>query len=209
MTLFSGVHPRSRMHRTSSSQNSSSDVSQARLAAEDAFTAQPSSDIESIDAPVVLVKRNRTIAASDENKVKVNAGREHVEEARAPRVYLIEPTLSAGLPNEGSDQSRLTVSSDFGEAVSSQTVFYSKRRHRPKKHGEVRVIRPDYANTLDGTAWSADGQNDIATLRRRMQPRTRPSAACWPTSARPLASSLCVYACQLNRTEQVSAMTSP
>ena len=179
------IHPRSCMHHTSPAKNSSADVSQARLAAEAAFTTLPSPHDESTDAPVVLVKRNRTVAASSEDNVGTDAGREHVEEARAPRVYRIEPTLSPGLPNEVSDESRAAVSGNSGDAASSQSVFHSKRRHRPRKHGDVTVIRPDHANTLEGTDSSADRQRlspraapegspavgvfdlDIATLRRR------------------------------------------
>ena len=93
------IHPRSCMHHTSPAKNSSADVSQARLAAEAAFTTLPSPHDESIDAPVVLVKRNRTVAASSEDNVGTDAGRPPRGGGRGPRGLRKKPTKSARVAN--------------------------------------------------------------------------------------------------------------
>jgi hypothetical protein len=158
------MHPTSPAKR-SPAKTSPADASQARLAAEAAFSEPLPTPGPSTDGPVVVVKRIRVVPAGDEDAAGSGDDRpEQVVEARAPKVYRAEPTPRPGLPKGASDESRAPDSLDdspgnSGDAGASEPVLHSKRRRRPRKHGDVTVIRPDHSEARQTTDPSAQVQN--------------------------------------------------
>lgn len=174
----------------SPAKTSPAEASQARLAAEAAFKEPLPTHGPSTDGPVVVVKRIRVVPGGDEEAAASDDRPGQVVEARAPKVYRAEPTWRPGLPKGASDESRAPDSLDdspgnSGDPGASEPVLHSKRRRRPRKHGDVTVIRPDHSEARETTDRSSHLQNpptpaaptdgraaeifdsDIETLRRR------------------------------------------
>jgi hypothetical protein len=126
-------------------------MSPARLAAEAAFLETPAPDSESVEKPVVTMKRNRPVETGDEVERDSDKPQEQVEEARAPRTFRVEH-LSIAPPEAAPDGLELGSSSAEGMTGTAQpreTPSTVPRKSRHKRHGEVTIIRPSRSEPVD------------------------------------------------------------
>lgn len=158
------------------------------MAAEAAFISRASSHVDEGEQPIVIVKRHRAAVLNDDVHAQGKVDEERVEGTRAPRIYRVE--TEPALPDGSSDPSSAVKSSDetsgrSSEQYAPQPVVQSKRRRRPKKNGEVTVIRPGRTDVARATSLrSNSGESspvtapasrnleqgfdfDIATIRSR------------------------------------------
>lgn len=167
-------------------------MSPARKAAEAAFTSRALSHVDEGDQPIVIVKRHRAAVVNDDVHAQGKVDEQQVEETRVPRIYRVE--TEPALPDGSSDPSSAIKSSDetsgrSDEQYAPQPVVQGKRRRRPRKNGEVTVIRPSRTDVARATSLRSNpGESspvtapasrspeqgfdlDIATIRSRASAR--------------------------------------
>lgn len=121
-----------------------SQMSPARLAAEAAFSAQPMPEAQREESPVVVVKRPRATESTSVAGESKEAAGAIEDEARAPRTYRLESTAhqaeAAADERDASGTLLETPSDGVGPGSPQQLV---QRKRRPRRHGAVRIIRPN------------------------------------------------------------------
>ena len=123
-------------------------ASQARLAAEAAFTQRPITLVASAGPQVLVIKRKKAIVPAGEGDPTKTELQEAVEEARTPRVFRVDsPVVGSGPVVEVSEQSQAVgASPDFNASVGVGAlpvqVVQIKRRRRRIPRSEVTIIRP-------------------------------------------------------------------
>ena len=123
------------------------DSSQARLAAEAAFTQRPITFVANAGPQVVVIKRKKAIVPAGEGDPVKTESQEPMKEARTPRVFRVDsPIVGSGPAVEVSEQPQAVgASPDFkasvgGGALAAQVVQIKRRRRIPR--AEVTIIRP-------------------------------------------------------------------
>lgn len=156
------------------------ELSQARLAAEAAFSApRPRVDVD--DGPLIVVKRRKAVVT--DGGYLPGEDHEHSGESRAPKVYRVEHGPDSVAADEPSAPSEATGGADSHDEISVQPLAPLKRRRRVKRHGEVTIIRPpapdglgerlltasaeESAATSDETIFTEKFVQEIAALKRR------------------------------------------
>jgi hypothetical protein len=122
------------------------DSSQARLAAEAAFTQRPITLVANAGPQVVVIKRKKAIVPAGEGD-PIKTEFQEPKEARTPRVFRVDsPIVGSGPAVEVSEQPQAVgASPDFNASVGvgvlpAQVVHKRSRRRIPR--AEVTIIRP-------------------------------------------------------------------
>jgi hypothetical protein len=122
--------------------------SQARLAAEAAFTQRPITLVANAGPQVVVVKRKKAIVPAGKGDPIETEFHEPMKEARTPRVFRVDsPVVGSGPAVEVSEQPpAVGASPDFNASVGvgalPAQVVQIKRRRRRIPRAEVTIIRP-------------------------------------------------------------------
>ena len=122
--------------------------SQARLAAEAAFTQRPITFVANAGPQVVVIKRNKAIVPAGEGDPIKTEFHEPMKEARTPRVFRVDsPIVGSGRAVKVSEQPQAVgASPDFNASVGvgalPAQVVQIKRRRRRIPRAEVTIIRP-------------------------------------------------------------------
>jgi hypothetical protein len=123
------------------------DSSQARLAAEAAFTQRPITLVANAGPQVVVIKRKKAIVPAGESD-PIKTEFQEPKEARTPRVFRVDsPIVGSGSEVEVSEQPQAVgASPDFNASVGvgalPAQVVQIKRRRRRIPRAEVTIIRP-------------------------------------------------------------------
>jgi hypothetical protein len=156
------------------------DLSQARLAAEDAFTPRPITFVANAGPQVVVIKRKKAIVPAGKSDPIQTEFQEPMKGTRTPRVFRLDsPVVDSGPTVGVSEQSQAVETSrgftaSVGVGALPAEVARIKRRRRRIPRAEVTIIRP--------AAPSAPATSDLpagrqAEMRRRELKRLEPSFA--------------------------------